>query len=104
MATSRSYEGDQRLATAGSGDVLAGIMGALISYPKHICKGSSSHWHGRAAQLAKPGMTASDLPPCSNQPDSDALMTDTRRPWCDIDLNALAHNYTAIKFMSAPLK
>ena len=25
-------------------------------------------------------------------------MTDTRRPtWCDIDLNALAHNYTAIK-------
>ena len=61
--------GDQRLATAGSGDVLAGIMGALISYPQtHLAAAAAAHWHGRAAQLAKPGMTASDLPPCSNQP------------------------------------
>ena len=56
--------GDQRLATAGSGDVLAGIMGALISYPQtHLAAAAAAHWHGRAAQLAKPGMTASDLPP-----------------------------------------
>ena len=55
--------GDQRLATAGSGDVLAGIMGALINYPEtHLAAAAAAHWHGRAAQLAKPGMTASDLP------------------------------------------
>tara|TARA_Y100001970_G_scaffold168809_1_gene206415 strand:- start:1089 stop:2396 length:1308 start_codon:yes stop_codon:yes gene_type:complete len=55
--------GDQRLATAGSGDVLAGIMGALINYPQtHLAVAAAAHWHGRAAQLAQPGMTASDLP------------------------------------------
>ena len=91
--------GDQRLATAGSGDVLAGIMGALINYPETHLAAAAAHWHGRAAQLAKPGMTASDLPPpAPTSPVSDVLMNDTRRPtWCDIDLNALAHNYTAIK-------
>jgi NAD(P)H-hydrate epimerase len=57
--------GDQRLATAGTGDVLAGIIGALLAQgvaPFHAA--ASGAWiHGYAASLftAHEGLIASDL-------------------------------------------
>ena len=56
--------GDQRLASAGTGDVLAGIIGALLAQgatPVHAA--AMGAWiHGRAAERApRHGMVASDL-------------------------------------------
>ena len=56
--------GDQRLASAGTGDVLAGIIGALLAQgatPLHAA--AMGAWiHGRAAERApRHGMVASDL-------------------------------------------
>jgi ADP-dependent NAD(P)H-hydrate dehydratase / NAD(P)H-hydrate epimerase len=57
--------GDQRLATAGTGDVLAGIIGALLAHglsPFHAA--AMGAWvHGRAARFGpEVGFVASDLP------------------------------------------
>ena len=70
-----SSQDNQRLATAGSGDVLAGIIGALIGYaPTHLAVAAAAHWHGRAAALGQSGMIASDLPSLL-QPDRSAMLS-----------------------------
>jgi hydroxyethylthiazole kinase-like uncharacterized protein yjeF len=56
--------GDQRLATAGTGDVLAGIVGALLARgASALDAAAAGAWlHGRAARLGPPtGLIASDL-------------------------------------------
>jgi ADP-dependent NAD(P)H-hydrate dehydratase / NAD(P)H-hydrate epimerase len=57
--------GDERLATAGTGDVLAGVIGRLLAggvEPFHAA--AAAAWvHGRAAERgARSGFVASDLP------------------------------------------
>lgn len=57
-------EGDERLATAGTGDVLAGIAGALLAQGLDpLCAGAAAAWlHGRAGRTLPPhGMIASDV-------------------------------------------
>lgn len=58
-------EGDVRLATAGTGDVLAGIVGALLTQgiePQRAAS-ASAFLHARAAKLGPvDGLVASDLP------------------------------------------
>jgi NAD(P)H-hydrate epimerase len=57
--------GDSRLATAGSGDVLAGVIGALLAQgvPALDAAAWSAHVHGRAAALGvERGLVAGDLP------------------------------------------
>ncbi len=57
--------GDARLATAGSGDVLAGMVGALLAggLDAFRAAASAAHLHGRAASLGRAvGLVASDLP------------------------------------------
>ncbi|MFM2070068.1 MAG: hypothetical protein RLZZ623_331 [Actinomycetota bacterium] len=57
--------GDERLATAGTGDVLAGMIGALLAMRLDpFVAASVGVWiHGRAAMLgASAGFIASDLP------------------------------------------
>jgi NAD(P)H-hydrate epimerase len=57
--------GSQRLSTAGSGDVLAGIIGAFLAsgMAPHDAAALAAHVHGRAASrgLAR-GLVAGDLP------------------------------------------
>jgi NAD(P)H-hydrate epimerase len=57
--------GDPRLATAGTGDVLSGIVGAMLArgVPANRAAAFAAHIHGRAADLGhREGLVASDLP------------------------------------------
>ena len=55
----------ERLATAGTGDVLAGVIGALLAQglePGHAAA-AGAFLHGRAGALGWPrGLVAGDLP------------------------------------------
>lgn len=73
-----SMSGDSRLATAGTGDVLAGLIGSFLAggLSASHAAAAAAHVHGLAARLAHPvGMIASDLlellPVCLEQLDSD---------------------------------
>jgi NAD(P)H-hydrate repair Nnr-like enzyme with NAD(P)H-hydrate dehydratase domain len=58
--------GDPRLATAGTGDVLSGVIGALLARGTGPFEAAAAGaWlHARAAALAPPGvLVAGDLPP-----------------------------------------
>lgn len=57
--------GDQRLATAGTGDVLSGVIGALLAagVPPLDAAALGAHVHGRAATRGRrAGLVAGDLP------------------------------------------
>jgi NAD(P)H-hydrate epimerase len=59
-----STAGDQRLATAGTGDVLSGLVGALLARgaPPHEAAAAAAWCHGTAALHGPPqGLVASDL-------------------------------------------
>jgi len=59
-----STSGDARLATAGSGDVLSGVIGAFVAQGLDPFRAAAAGaWvHGRAAEIApRHGMVASDL-------------------------------------------
>ncbi|MFV0258665.1 MAG: NAD(P)H-hydrate dehydratase, partial [Acidimicrobiales bacterium] len=60
-----STAGDRRLATAGTGDVLAGVVGAALAagLEPFLAAGLAAERHGRAALRGRPtGFVASDLP------------------------------------------
>lgn len=60
-----SDTGDARLATAGTGDVLAGVVGALcaMGVEPFLAAGMAAFCHGRAADLGwRQGLVAGDLP------------------------------------------
>ncbi len=63
------------LATAGSGDVLAGLIGAMLAQGLDAWEaGCAGAWlHGRAGALAGPGLIAEDLPHHLPQSVRDAL-------------------------------
>jgi NAD(P)H-hydrate repair Nnr-like enzyme with NAD(P)H-hydrate dehydratase domain len=57
--------GSARLATAGTGDVLSGVIGAFLArgLPPLEAAALAAHTHGRAASLGPAeGLVASDLP------------------------------------------
>ncbi len=59
-----AHAGDARLATAGSGDVLTGVVAALVAtgMPAARAAVAAAHLHGRAASLGPTrGLVASDL-------------------------------------------
>jgi len=57
--------GSAALATAGTGDVLSGMVGAFVARgaPPHVAAALAAHVHGRAARDGHPeGLVAGDLP------------------------------------------
>jgi NAD(P)H-hydrate epimerase len=57
--------GSSRLATAGTGDVLSGAIGAFLArgLPAAEAAALAAHCHGRAASLGRAeGLVAGDLP------------------------------------------
>ncbi len=57
-------DGDARLATAGTGDVLAGLIGALLAHgvPAQEAAASGAYLHAKAALLGpETGLTATDV-------------------------------------------
>jgi ADP-dependent NAD(P)H-hydrate dehydratase / NAD(P)H-hydrate epimerase len=73
--------GDQRLATAGTGDVLAGVIGALLAQGLNTLDAASvGAWlHGTAATLGpRTGLVASDLPALVA-----AVMSDVAPTWTE---------------------
>jgi ADP-dependent NAD(P)H-hydrate dehydratase / NAD(P)H-hydrate epimerase len=79
-----SNRGDARLATAGTGDVLAGVIGALVAQgvEPFAAAGAGAAWHGAAAALGwRRGLVAGDLPGLlpavvagANAPSTDRLI------------------------------
>lgn len=70
--------GSPRLATAGTGDVLAGVIGALAARGLEVglAAALAAHVHGRAAGRGeREGLVASDLPPLLARVLSDARGT-----------------------------
>ena len=60
-----SLSGDSRLATAGTGDVLSGMIGAFIARgaPAFEAAALAAHVHGRAARTGySQGLVAGELP------------------------------------------
>lgn len=61
-----SDQGDSRLATAGTGDVLTGVLSAFLArgVPPFEAAAAAAFVHGRSALLGpREGLVASDLPP-----------------------------------------
>jgi ADP-dependent NAD(P)H-hydrate dehydratase / NAD(P)H-hydrate epimerase len=76
-----SAAGVPALATAGSGDVLSGIIGAFCARgePAHRAAALAAHAHGRAAALGpREGLVAGDLPALVGRVLSDVLPRDDR--------------------------
>jgi len=74
-----SVTGSSRLATAGTGDVLSGVIGALIARGVAPFEAAAvgAHVHGRAAERGRPeGLLAGDLPDLV----SDVLSAAVERP------------------------
>ncbi len=72
-----SAAGVTALATAGTGDVLSGVIGAFLArgVPAHAAAALAAHVHGRAAALgSKEGLVAGDLPALVSR-----VLTEARR-------------------------
>ena len=107
--------GDERLATAGAGDVLAGMIGALLAAgqgPLHAA--ATAAWlHADAARRGpRVGLMAGDVPdllPATIAATITGLERTAgpmngadRWAWAEIDLGAVAHNIAVLRAAVAP--
>lgn len=79
--------GHPGLGTAGSGDVLTGVVGALLArgMPPLRAAGAAAWWHGAAGDVAgaTPSLVASDLSACLGLAWARARARDLRPPFVD---------------------
>ena len=101
--------GDERLATAGTGDVLAGIVGALLA--RGVAAGraaAAGAWlHAEAAaRCPSGGLVAGDLVAAAARGARLVPVTGSRPAsrwaWADVDLDAVAHNVGVLRAAVAP--
>ncbi len=95
--------GDARLATAGTGDVLSGIIGALLArgLPPLEAAAAGAWLHARAGALGPAsGLVASDL--LERLP---AVLAEViglmARAWADVSLDAVAANVATLRAVCA---
>ena len=105
--------GDERLATAGTGDVLAGIIGALAASGLDVLTaGAAGAWlHGRGRSFGPSrGFVASDLlgAPARRARGAgltarrDGWLPMSRWAWAEIDHDAIRHNVEVLRAVVAP--
>ena len=109
--------GSPRLATAGTGDVLSGVIGAFLARgvePAPAAAALAAHVHGRAAG-ARParGLVAGDLADllarwlsrAGGEPAAahgGRRAAPASRPWAEIDVGAVRHNAALLRAAAAP--
>ena len=95
--------GDARLATAGTGDVLSGIIGALLAAgmrPLHAAAASGvGARSGRTARAAARARRQRSARPDSGGAGRAAV---SRWAWAEVDLGAVRHNVELLCSIAAP--
>ncbi len=102
--------GSSRLATAGTGDVLSGVIGAFLArgLPPLRAAALGAHVHGRAAGLGRAeGLVAGDLPGLvsavlSTRRAPDRVSERYRPNWLEVDLSAIEHNARVLARLVSP--
>ena len=94
--------GDERLATAGTGDVLSGIIGALIAHglPPFEAAAAGSWIHGRAA-APRTAQRLHRQRPAAADPAGLGIAR-VRWAWAEVDLDAVSHNVGVLRSMAEP--
>ena len=94
--------GDARLATAGTGDVLSGIIGALLAGGmKPFAAAAAGAWvHGQAGRAGGNGTVGRQRPARTDSGGAGRAVV-SRWAWAEVDLDAIRHNVEVLCAIAA---
>ena len=99
------HDGDARLATAGTGDVLSGMIGALLARGlAPLDAAAAGAWLHARAGAAVPHRRTGGLRPrrCAARRSLDGARRLMARAWADVSLDAIAANVETLRAVCAP--